>query len=435
MLTLQIDGKEVKAEEGTTVFEAAKQAGIQIPSLCYHQDMEPYGGCRLCMVEVIENGAARLHPACAFPVKNNIHVKTQTERLAKGRKIIAELLLARCPDVDLVKNLAASLGVTEARFKKGDSNCVLCGQCVRVCRNVANVGAIDFVGRGINRHPGTPFDLPSEECIGCGSCAYVCPTGAMNMEYENVLRWRQLPGPLRKCRYMRMGFISYKVCPNDFQCWNCEVDQRMEDLAKTHPIFMLKEAREKESEQVGPFEILYDRFYDRGHTWMIHLDGTVRIGIDDFTRKIIGHISDIRVPSVNTKVRPNEPLCVLFGNEKSLHLYTPFEGTIVDINSDVLDNPGLTSIAPHERGWIFVIKPKDIFKASRELLTGRSAKEWLKRDSQRFYELIEKSSNQRLPPDGPIPEDFARKVEKDIWSKIEKAFFTSHSEGSTRSST
>ena len=132
MITFTINDKKVSAEEGATIFEVAREAGIEIPHLCYHKDMEPYGGCRLCMVEITENKFTRLHPSCAFPVKDNILVKTNTERLRKGRKIIAELLLARCPDVDAVKNLAASLGVAETRFSKMDSDCVLCGQCVRV---------------------------------------------------------------------------------------------------------------------------------------------------------------------------------------------------------------------------------------------------------------------------------------------------------------
>ena len=175
MVALTIDGKKVHAEEGTTLLKAAQQVGIKIPYFCYHKDMEPYGGCRLCMVEVTENQVTRLQPSCAFPVKDNLVVKTDTDRLVKGRKILAELLLARCPNVDSVKNIAASLGVTSTRFKLGDSDCVLCGQCVRVCRNVVGVGAIDFVDRGKRRHPGTPFDLPSDVCVGCGSCAYVCP--------------------------------------------------------------------------------------------------------------------------------------------------------------------------------------------------------------------------------------------------------------------
>jgi len=423
MVTLEIDGNRVQVEEGTTILETARKVGIEIPYFCYHKDMEPYGGCRLCMVEVIENGITRLQPSCAFPVRDSMVISTNTERLIKGRKIIAELLLARCPNVDSVKNLAASLGITKTRFTKGQSDCVLCGQCVRVCRNVVKVGAIDFIGRGRRRHPGTPYDLPSEDCIGCGSCAYVCPTGAMKMEYDNVLRWRNLPGPLRKCRYMRMGFISHKVCPNDFQCWNCEVDQRMEDLAKTHPVFMLKEARAKEREMIDQFEMLFDRFYDEGHIWVKSINGSLRMGIDDFTRQILGRINDIKLPPKNTKVKHGDPLCVLTCYEKALHLYAPLEGRIIDVNPDILDNPSLISMAPYGRGWILTVRPGDILQACKELLSGRSAKEWLKLESRGFHDLIHKKTGAQLSTNRPLPQDFSRSLEKGIWNKIEKVFF------------
>ena len=423
MTTLEIDGKRVEAKEGTTILKAAQKVGIQIPYFCYHKDMEPYGGCRLCMVEVTENKFTRLQPSCAYPVKNDMVVKTDTERLIKGRKLIAELLLARCPNIDSVINLADSLGVKESRFSPTDSDCVLCGLCVRVCRDVAKVRAIDFVGRGRHRRPATPFDMPSEDCIGCGSCAYVCPTGAMKMEYENVLRWRKLPGPLRKCRYMRMGFISHKVCANDFQCWNCEVDQRMEDLGTSHPVFMLKEARAKERETISGFEMLSDRFYDEGHIWVMRINGSVRMGIDDFARQIIGTVDDIKLPSINSFISQGDPLCIISGNEKALHLYAPLEGKVIDINPDIVDNPSLVSIAPHGRGWILLVEPSDIVQASKILLSGRSAIEWLRHESHKFYDFIREETDMALPADGSIPPDFNKILKKDIWDKIDQAFF------------
>lgn len=423
MITFTIDGKKVSAEQGATVLETALAAGINIPYLCYHKDMEPYGGCRLCMVEITENGFTRLHPSCAFFVKDNIVVKTDSERIKRGRKIIAELLLARCPNVDVVKNLAESLGVTETRFNTIDSDCVLCGQCVRVCRNVANVGAIDFVNRGRNRYVGTPFDLPSDDCIGCGSCHYVCPTGSMNMEYENALRWRNLPAHLRKCRYMRMGLISDKICPSNYQCWSCEYDQRMEDLAETHPIFMHKRERALEKVKIAGFEIRLDRLYDEGHIWLKHINGTFRMGIDDFSRQIIGPVNDMRLPIVNTLFDSDDVLLEISGNGRTMQIYAPFEGKVVDINPDILDNPLLASMASYERGWILTVEPVDILQASNDLLFGRSAKEWLKLESHKLREIIKKETGTDLPFDDPIPKDFAKTVSKDIWKKIHKIFF------------
>ncbi|MDF1593135.1 MAG: 2Fe-2S iron-sulfur cluster-binding protein [Desulfobacterales bacterium] len=423
MVSLEINGHRVEAAEGTTILNAARQAGIDIPTFCYREKMEPYGGCRLCMVEVTENNFTRLQPSCAFPVKENLIVKTSTKQLIMGRRVIIELLLARCPEVSALKNLAESFGITRSRFTKDNKDCVLCGQCVRVCQKAAKVGAIDFVGRGRNRRVSTPFDLPSEACIGCGSCAYVCPTGAMKMEYENVLRWRKLPGPLRKCRYMRMGYISHKICPNNYACWNCEVDQQREDIAKTHPVFLLKDEREREREKVEKFEMLFDRFYGKGHVWVKRINGLVRVGIDDFTRQLISRITDIKIPPADTTVKAQDPLWLISANARTLHMYAPLGGKVVDINPGILENPSLISMDPYGRGWILTIEPDDILQASRQLLSGRSAKEWLKLDSHKLYDMIQKETNLDWATDKPIPDDLTGMLTKDTWAKIDKAFF------------
>ncbi|MFH1481630.1 MAG: 2Fe-2S iron-sulfur cluster-binding protein [Pseudomonadota bacterium] len=423
MVSLIIDGQEIQAKDGMSILETALEAGIHIPHLCFNKDLEIYGGCRLCMVEVTENGLTRLQPSCAFPVKKNIVVKTKTDRVHRGRKLIAELLLARCPDVDFVQTLAASFGLEKTRFSKGNSDCILCGQCVRVCRGVVKAQAIDFTGRGRDRYPKTPFDMPSEDCVGCGSCTYVCPTGAMKMEYENVLRWRRLPGPLRKCRYMRMGFIPHKVCPNNYVCWNCEVDQKMEDLAATHPVFMLKQTREAEREKIAQFELRFDRMYNEGHIWAKKINGYFRLGIDDFTRQLLGRIEEIKMPEPNALIRSGEPIWIITGNGKTLHMYTLFEGKLIHINPDIQDRPSLIGTDPYDRGWILTFEPTDLLHTAKGLRKGRSAKEWLKNVADRLHALIEGNTNLNLSPQRPIPRDFAALLDRDVWRKIDQDFF------------
>jgi NADH dehydrogenase/NADH:ubiquinone oxidoreductase subunit G len=183
MINLTINGKAVQAPRGKTVLEAATNAGIYIPTLCYHPALEPEGTCRLCIVEV--SGALRegIRVSCIQEVKEGLVVETETEKINKHRRLLLELFLGRSPDSPYLIDLAAKYGVTSTRFLTGESNdCVLCGRCVRVCRDEIGAYALCFVNRGPDRKVTTDFERLSEYCIGCGSCAQVCPTGAIQVE-------------------------------------------------------------------------------------------------------------------------------------------------------------------------------------------------------------------------------------------------------------
>ena len=182
MIRVTIDGQPIEVEEGTTILEASTRLGIHIPTLCHHPALEPYGACRLCTVEITYNGRSQLVTSCNYPIRWEINVQTASEKVLKGRKLLAELLLARCPNVPKVRDLAASLGVTEARFELHDELCYLCGLCVRVCKELIGQSAISFVGRGVDRQVEPPFHRFSDACIACGACAFVCPTGAIKLE-------------------------------------------------------------------------------------------------------------------------------------------------------------------------------------------------------------------------------------------------------------
>ncbi|MFQ6036057.1 MAG: 2Fe-2S iron-sulfur cluster-binding protein [Sedimentisphaerales bacterium] len=182
MVNLTINGQCIGVEEGTTVLQAAQTLGIKIPTLCYHKSLTPYGGCRLCLVELDDGRQKRIQTSCVYPAQEGLKVYTDTERVAGARKVVMELLLARCPESEEIKRIAAELGVTETRIKKRNEKCILCGLCIRMCTERMGKAIIGFANRGIERKVIPPFDVQSDICMGCGACAFICPTGAINPE-------------------------------------------------------------------------------------------------------------------------------------------------------------------------------------------------------------------------------------------------------------
>ena len=185
-LLLKIDGKEVKANEGMTVLEAAQKAGIHIPTLCHHENLEPYGGCRLCMVEVEKGGRTSLVVSCVYPVAKDLIVRTRTEKVDRIRKMILELLLAHAPDAFKLQDLAKEYGVDKNRFEKEASFCIHCGLCVRYCAEVKRKNAVGFIDRGIRKEISFIPEIALKECWDCKECFPLCPTEALQAAYVLV---------------------------------------------------------------------------------------------------------------------------------------------------------------------------------------------------------------------------------------------------------
>ena len=183
MISFILDGKTVQGEEGEYVLQVAERYGVEIPTLCHHKALEPAGMCRLCTVLVSEGRWSKFVTACNYPIWEGMEIQTDTEAIHQIRKLIVELLYARCPDVKLLKELADKYDIVEPRFSKEDDTCILCGLCTRICERMGN-SAINLTGRGTEMRVDTPFHIQTEACLSCGACASVCPTG--HISYEKI---------------------------------------------------------------------------------------------------------------------------------------------------------------------------------------------------------------------------------------------------------
>ncbi len=221
MITLTINGQTVQAPKNATILEAARSAGIHIPTLCYHPELATEGACRLCVVEA--SGARTLVASCVYPVAEGMVVKTNTDKVRAARRMVVELLLANHPkdclacqksgDCEL-QNIAADLGLRKIRFEGGarkahtidasnpclvrdQEKCILCGRCIRVCRDVQGMSVYSFAERGFDTIVSTAFeqDLGKVECSYCGQCASVCPTGAIIERDDTEKVWSAINDP------------------------------------------------------------------------------------------------------------------------------------------------------------------------------------------------------------------------------------------------
>jgi len=179
-----IDGQKVKVNEGDTILRAAEKAGIHIPTLCYHEKIKPHGACRLCLVEIERNSRSKIVASCAYPVEDNLTVYTESPKVEAIRKNLVELYLALFPFNPEIKRLAKKYRLKGTRFKKENNYCILCGLCVRYCKEVKKNNAIGFVGRGINRKVTfIPDSAYFKYCENCMECMDICPTGVFPSNY------------------------------------------------------------------------------------------------------------------------------------------------------------------------------------------------------------------------------------------------------------
>ena len=193
-----MNGEKREVSDALTVLEAARAAGVDIPSLCHHPGLGAYGACRVCVVEAEGPGIRKgLTASCTLPVSDGLVVNTESAAVVQARRMLLELLVGRSPEAEPLREMARRYGVDGSRFGEGASHdeCVRCGLCVRACREKIGTAAISFAGRGQTRVVTTEFNAISDLCIGCGACAAICPTGTVYVDDqrgERAIRRREL---------------------------------------------------------------------------------------------------------------------------------------------------------------------------------------------------------------------------------------------------
>ena len=204
MVNITINGRQLPAEEGQVILEVARENGIYIPALCYHEAVSPYGACRLCTVEITRGQQSQLVASCVCPVEDRLIVNTESEPVIIGRKMLLKLLWARTPGVQVLRKYGIKYGIievqagtdyritpgistTETKFDIEPTFCVLCGLCVRYCAEVKKKHAIGFIGRGTDREVVFLPEIANEACYYCGEeCYSLCPTGALPLHHALI---------------------------------------------------------------------------------------------------------------------------------------------------------------------------------------------------------------------------------------------------------
>ena len=213
---ITVDGQKSTTTAGETILSACRRLGKDIPTLCHHEALKPYASCRVCLVEAKTERGGTLVASCQYPVSEGLVVETDSPAVREARKIVLELLLARCPASEVVRDLAARYGVTSTPYPTDDpeEKCILCGLCVRACEELVRAAAVGFADRGLERRVGSPFEESAEECLGCGACVNVCPTGKVEAKYvDGVLRmetWRT-DLEMAKCRRCGKAFTTQRL--------------------------------------------------------------------------------------------------------------------------------------------------------------------------------------------------------------------------------
>lgn len=244
--------------------------------------------------------------------------------------------------------------------------------------------------------------------------------GDSSMIKQAIEKLRALPADKRKCRYMLTGDISYKLCPNNYECWHCSVDQMVQDIIDTNPLLAKKRAKKAETlEKVRGFSLHPSVYYLPNHIWVkIDKDNEIKVGLDEFATKLLGEI---------TKVLPiskGELLSNITVEHRNRLFKVPIQplGKVVKTNDEILAKPGIITEDPYNKGWLFTVESADILDNLKDAHKGADAKKWLEKEVDALGEMVQEECGISIADGGEFVSDLRNRIAESLSEKILKRF-------------
>jgi glycine cleavage system H lipoate-binding protein len=243
---------------------------------------------------------------------------------------------------------------------------------------------------------------------------------AATSQKKEIVEWmeefRHLPADQRKCRYMLMGEVSHKICPNSFRCGDCSFDQMMQD--RIQPVY---EMALESFDKVAGFYMHENLYYFRNHTWLqLERNGTFRVGIDDFARRILGKVKGVNLPAVGKNIDLEEYAWSLQHEFGDLEFFSPVKGVVESTNQKLNEDTDLVTEKPYSDGWLFTVLPDSIAKSNRNFLKGEEAKVWMAEEGSLLQKSVHTGAGETLHDGATFTDDISRNLSKEKWEEVVK---------------